>query len=382
MRLTNPLDATIASCIAVWAIAETALLPDQPATQFFFAVLISVPLFFRRAFPASAMTVIAGSLALHAVAAGSTAATFNPFPSLLVMTFTVAERLSERWRAVLFGVMPIGAMLIADRAGYFGEPGMEAAGALYLVFFVSAVWAVGRIVRARALALRRVSESVDERAIEAAGLERRRIARELHDIIAHSLSIVALQAAAAEQFVERDPARARTHLGATRRTAQGALDEMRHLLDLLNEGGASYAPQPGIGSIQDLVSETEAAGHACTVNIDLGAVQVSDGVALAVFRIVQEALTNVRKHAPGADVTVGVSHAPRRLLVSVENAPPRRGAALPPSASEGSGGGGGGGHGIPGMRERARLYDGTLSAAATPEGGWAVHASLPMDGAR
>ena len=107
--------------------------------------------------------------------------------------------------------------------------------------------------------LQSTREGSEQRAAEAAASERRRIARELHDIVAHSLSIVALQAAAAEQFVERDPARARTHLQLTRRTAQGALDEMRHLLEVLREDEASYAPQPGLSALPDLIVETEAA---------------------------------------------------------------------------------------------------------------------------
>lgn len=377
LRLTSTLDVCIAAAIAVWAIVETLLLPNQSAAQLVFALVISIPLAVRRSFPALVMSFIAAALVVHAAAAGSPDATFNPFPSLLVMTFTVGERIAAWWRAVLLGVVPIAAMLIADRLGYFGTPGMEATGALFLVFFVAAVWGFGRIVRARALALQRVSESAEERAHEAAALERRRIARELHDIIAHSLSIVALQAAAAEQFVERDPARARTHLSATRRTAQGALDEMRHLLDLLNEDGASYAPQPGLESIQELISDTEAAGHRVDAQIEVSATQVPESIALAAFRIVQEALTNVRKHAPGAAVRVTVSQQPAQLLVAVHNAAsaPRKTARAPLSIS-------GGGHGIPGMRERVRLYGGAFKAGATPDKGWLVQASLPLEGAR
>lgn len=375
-QLTTPLDLVIAAGIAVWAIVETAFLPDQAPSQFVFALVISVPLAFRRSFPGAMMTVVAAALVLRASVAGSPDATFNPFPSLLVMAFTVGERVSPWWRALLFGLMPIASMLLADRLGYFGTPGMEATGALYLVFFVAAVWGVGRLVRARALALQRVSAGAEELAHEAAALERRRIARELHDIIAHSLSIVALQAAAAEQFVERDPARARTHLSATRRTAQSALDEMRHLLDLLNEDGASYAPQPGLEAIEDLVSDTEAAGHRCSSRIDVAPTQIPDGVALAAFRIVQEALTNVRKHAPLADASVSVttSHHSRRLVVSVEN---RASGEQPPAAAIT-----GGGHGIPGMQERVRLYGGTFEAGPAPGGGWAVRAVFPLEGDR
>lgn len=375
MRLTNPLDICIAAGIGIWAITETLLLPDQSAAQIVFALMISIPLVFRRSFPVSMMTVIAVALVAHAVITGSQDATFNPFPSLLVMAFTIGERVAPWWRAALVGLMPVAAMLIADRVGYFGTPGMEATGALFLVFFVAAVWGFGRIVRARAVALQQVAESVEARAHEAAALERRRIARELHDIIAHSLSIVALQAAAAEQFVERDPSRARTHLSATRRTAQGALDEMRHLLDLLNEGDAGYEPQPGLESIQELIGDTEAAGHRCEVQIDVVETQIPDGIALAAYRIVQEALTNVRKHAPGSFVQVMVLQQPKQLIVNVSNGAPFVRASDRPDLSGVSGG-----HGIAGMTERVRLYGGSLTTGPSLDRGWLVEASLPLGG--
>lgn len=365
---TTPLDLAIAGGIGIWAVLEALLVPtSNPLAQLGFALLISLPLAVRRRFPAAVMLVVAAALVAHATTAGPDA-TFNPFPSLLVATFTVAERIAAWWWAALLGLVPIAAMLTAHVFGYFGQPGIETAGVGFLVFFVGATWSAGRIVRHRALSVQRADEGAAQRAAEAAASERRRIARELHDIVAHALSIVTLQAAAAEQFVERDPARARNHLQLTRRTAQGALDEMRHLLEVLREDDVSYTPQPGLSALPDLVAETEAAGHACTLVTDVAG-EIADGPALAVYRIVQESLTNVRKHAPGADVRVEVIALGTDLAVRIENGPAPT--AAPPVAIEGSG------RGLPGMRERARLYGGGLQAEPTADGGWCVRATIP-----
>lgn len=373
-RWTSPIDLAIAGGIAAWATLEALLVPSaDPLVQSAFALAISLPLALRRRFPAVVMLVIAATLVLHAAFAGADA-TFNPFPSLLVATFTVAERIGPWSLAVALGVVPIAAMITAHVLGYFGEVGIEAGGALFLVFFVGCTWAAGRIVRHRALSLHRTRQGSEQRAAEAAASERRRIARELHDIVAHSLSIVALQAAAAEQFVERDPDRARRHLQLTRRTAQEALTEMRHLLDVLREDSVSYAPQPGLSGLGDLVAEAEAAGNPCVLEVDPALESVPDGLSLAAYRIVQESLTNARKHAPGARVSVSIARERTALaVIVVSGAPTRDGDAAAVA---------GGGRGIPGMAERTRVYGGSLEAGLTRDGGWRVHATLPWEGAR
>ncbi|MEI3848957.1 MULTISPECIES: sensor histidine kinase [unclassified Microbacterium] len=367
---TSPLDLAIAGGIGAWAVLEALLVPSaHPLAQLGFALAISLPLAVRRRFPAAVLLVVAAALVLHAAVAGPDA-TFNPFPSLLVATFTVAERIGPWPLAVLLGLVPVAAMLGAHALGYFGATGIEAAGAVFLVFFVGSTWAAGRIVRHRALSLQHTRASSEQRAAEAAAAERRRIARELHDIVAHSLSIVALQAAAAEQFVERDPARARTHLQLTRRTAQGALDEMRHLLEVLREDEASYVPQPGLSALPDLIAETQAAGHRCTLTTDASVDGIPDGVALTVYRIVQESLTNVRKHAAGADIAVTVRATDGELEVAVQNGPaPGSGASVAVP---------GAGRGLPGMQERVRLYGGRVQSRRTPDGGWLVQAAIPV----
>lgn len=364
---TSPLDLAIAGGIALWAVLEALLVPSTNVlAQLGFALAVSLPLVVRRRFPALVMLAVAGALVLHAATSGPDA-TFNPFPSLLVATFTVAERIPSWWLAGLLGLVPIAAMLGAHALGYFGSPGIETAGTVFLVFFVGATWAAGRVVRHRAVTLQRTRDSSDRLAADAVAAERVRIARELHDIVAHALSIVALQAGAAEQFLDKDVERARRHLSLTRGTAQAALDEMRHLLGVLREDGAVYAPQPGLSGLPELIAETEAAGHVCRLVLDEAARDVPDGHALAVHRIVQESLTNVRSHAAGAPVEVRVSREPRVVVVEVVNGAP----ATADAGARGSG------RGLPGMGERVRVYGGTLDAGPA-DGGWRVLARLPL----
>lgn len=382
---TSPLDLAIAGGIGLWAALEAVLVPSSNVVaQLGFALAVSAPLVVRRRFPALVMLVIAGVLVAHAALAGADA-TFNPFPSLLVATFTVAERIRAWWFAALMALVPIAAMLAAHVLGYFGSPGIETAGTVFLVFFVGATWAAGRIVRHRALAVQRTRDSSDRLAADAVASERARIARELHDLVAHAVSIVVLQAGAAEQFLDKDVERARRHLALTRRTAQEALDEMRHLLGVLREDGVDYAPQPGLSGLPELVAETEAAGNPCT--IEVGDVErLPDGPALAVYRIVQESLTNVRKHAPGATATVRIGRRDRAVVVEVVNGRPRPGAdaagetaaalrdARDPRDARG-------GRGLLGMGERVRVYGGLLEHGPTPDGGWRVRAEFPAGAA-
>ncbi|PJJ71447.1 signal transduction histidine kinase [Diaminobutyricimonas aerilata] len=365
---TSSLDLAIAGTLAAWAIVEALLIPGAPVTaQLGFALAVTLPLVVRRRFPATVMLLLGVAFVVHAATSGAHA-TFNPFPSLLVATFTVASHVAPLWRSALLGVVPIAAMLGSHLLGYFGTPGIEKAGALFLFFFVGATWAAGRIVRQRGLAVDRTREDVDRVAGEAVALERTRIARELHDVIAHAVSVVVLQAGAAEQFLDRDPERARKHLAITRRTAQEALEEMRHLLGVLREDDVHYAPQPGLERVPELVAETRAAGHVVRLETDGAHADVPDGVSLAGYRIVQEALTNVRKHAQHAEVTVLVQTDGERVRVAV------RSSAGAPGGDTSTGGG----HGILGMRERVRVYGGSIDAGPTADGGWTVDAVLPV----
>jgi len=366
-RWTTPLDAAVAGGLAGWGLLEVALTPEVPAPAgVAFTLACTLPLAVRRRFPGTVMTVVCLALVAHAATTG-VGATFTPFPSLLLATFTVAVQVGVTWRAVALGLLPVLAMTTAGQLGYFGPEGAEPRAAGILVFFVGGAWAGGRVVRQRALAALRAERDAGAAAEQAVADERARIARELHDVVAHAVSVVVLQTGAAEQFVERDPQRARRHVQLARRTAGEAMTEMRHLLDVLREGDAGYAPQPGIDRLEELVAEAREAGLLVALDVR-GDAPVPDGTSLAVYRLVQESLTNVRKHAPGAAARVEVSVEDTRVRVLVED----DGAGTsPPEPAPGTG------HGLPGMRERVRVYGGSLDAGPGPDGGWTVRAELP-----
>jgi signal transduction histidine kinase len=209
-----------------------------------------------------------------------------------------------------------------------------------------------------------------ERAEHAAVAEERgRIARELHDVVAHGVSVIAIQADAAEAALDRDPELARTPLRTIRSSAKQAMEEMRRLLDVLREDGdgGELLPQPGFGQVGELVEHARGAGVDVTLAVDGEPRPLAPGLDLSAYRIVQEGLTNVRKHAAGAPARVTVKWAPHELALEVRDSGP------------GGGSNGSGGHGLVGMRERVRIHGGELHAGPVPEGGFAVRARLPIE---
>jgi signal transduction histidine kinase len=242
---------------------------------------------------------------------------------------------------------------------------------VFLLFFVGGTWAVGRLVRQRAL---HADAAASVQAQVAVTAERARIARELHDVVAHSISIVSVQAAAADAYLDRDAAQAREHLDAVRRTAHDALSEMRRLCGVLREDAAVLLPQPTLDRVSELVAEARGAGVQLELVQEGERRELPPGLDLAAFRILQEALTNVRKHATGAAVTVELDGDSEGLRVHVRNGPPPdatgplivRADSLP-----------GGGHGLIGLRERAELLGGGITHRHTSDGGFELIAKLP-----
>ncbi|MGW0711004.1 sensor histidine kinase [Streptomyces sp. NPDC002643] len=229
--------------------------------------------------------------------------------------------------------------------------------------------------------------TAEERARRTVLEERSRIARELHDVVAHHMSVISIQAQVAPHLVEHPSEELRENLDGIRQNALEALTELRRVLGVLRaedpttpddphgmtpaaEGAAPHAPQPTLDRLDALVENTRAAGLDVTVEIDGEVRPLSPGVELSAYRIVQEALSNALRHAPGSTVRVELTHFPRGLQLRVINSRPRRPA--PPSP--------GAGHGLLGMRERAAMLGGTLMATETSHGGFAVVAFLPRNG--
>ena len=197
--------------------------------------------------------------------------------------------------------------------------------------------------------------------------ERARIAREMHDVVAHELSAIAVRAETAPYRVPALPGEARTELAEMATTARRALVELQQLIGVLRaeDQQADRAPQPGLASVPDLVAAARADG--VEVTADLAQLDVPPPLGLTVFRIVQQALANAVQHAPGAPVDLAVRREDGRLVVVVTNGVGLRR------------GGTGAGVGLLGMRERAELHGGSLAAGSTPDGGFAVRAELPLD---
>ncbi|MDE3131933.1 MAG: sensor histidine kinase, partial [Acidobacteriota bacterium] len=247
--------------------------------------------------------------------------------------------------------------------------------------------AVGRALRGRHV----LAQSLERRALEveaerdrtaqlAVAQERDRIARELHDVIAHSVSVIIVQAGAGERLLEADRERAREAFATIRETGGDALEELRRLLGLLRAGAGAGGsePQPSLERLDALLAQARAGGLSVSCEVTGMSRPLPPGIGLAAYRIIQEALTNVRKHAgPGAAATVNVRYSPGALVLNV--ADDGRGAAR--ADGRGAAGADGRGHGLIGMRERVTLYGGRLDAGAREGGGFEVVASIPLVGA-
>jgi signal transduction histidine kinase len=232
------------------------------------------------------------------------------------------------------------------------------------------VWCIGRILRRERRLVAALTEAQDRLAAAASAAERQRIARDVHDVVGHSLTVMLLNVSGARRVLTRDPAAAAEALDRAEQAGRGSLQSVRAIVGLLrtpDEAGAE--PRPGAADIVGLVDTAAAAGLPVRAQVagDLDAIDPYAG--LAAYRLVQEALANVEHHAPGADVVVQVVNDNDRLAVSVRNGPARH--APPPPAGRG-------GSGLDGMRQRVGAVGGTVSAG--PRGdGWEVEGSIPLE---
>jgi signal transduction histidine kinase len=247
-----------------------------------------------------------------------------------------------------------------------------------VTFFWIVPWLAGRTIRNQTSLARELAEKaerarhareVDER--RAIALERSRIARELHDVLAHNLSVMVVQASAARRVLDKSPVQAVQAAELIERTGREALAEIRHLFGPIRRGdGEDLSGPPSIARVDELARRARAAGLRVELRIDGEPVDLPAGIDLAAYRIVQEALTNAIKHAGSARACVTVSYEPNEVVLSVED--DGEGPRGDDGLSEA-----GGGHGLVGMRERAALYGGIVDARRRPSGGFAVHARLP-----
>jgi signal transduction histidine kinase len=321
-------------------------------------VAMSLALVWRRRAPLVVLAFVftSGSLLYLAIGAPEALGTFLP---QLAAIYAVGRYAEPRALVLAAPVALLGTAIHEVK-----DPNFTLSGpAIFFWALLAAAWPVGHAFRRRALAVEEL-QRVRQADIAA---ERIRIARELHDVVGHGISIVVLQVVAALGMLESgDHELARGRLLATERSARDTLAEMRRLLELLDEHDAPLAPQPGLTDLERLISEGRDAG----VDVDLEAtgepIELPAGLELAAYRVVQEALTNVIKHARPCRALVRVAYGTDQLAVEVLD----EGAVVASSPI--------GGRGLAGMRERVALYDGVLEVGPRAGGGFAVRARFPV----
>lgn len=283
----------------------------------------------------------------------------------LYCLYTLAARSDRRVTAVAWGVSIVLGIAFA--------PG----NLLGVALLVTAPTLLGLSVHARHDVQRELAEQAHRHQEERAVLEeRQRIARELHDVVAHHMSVIAIHAEAAPYKVERPPAELAESFADIRAAALEGLTELRRILGVLRTvPDAPAEPQPGLERLDDVVASARSGGLDVETSVTGEPPAVlPQGIGLSAYRILQESLSNVMRHAPGAAVRVEIGFAAAAVRLGVVNGPAPAGREVMLT--------GGGGHGLVGMRERVAMLDGRLEAGPTPDGGFSVIAVLPLEGKR
>ncbi len=348
-------------------------------------LLMIVSVAIRRRVPVAAFVTAAAAAAWQVIAFGvSNGAAGGPAPrgplpadvALLVLLYTVAAYRPRRYSVPAL-LTCIGGSLVAVLV-WLPVPGQVGLGErLFLASFLFggislACWILGDSMRYRRgyyAALEDKAARLEAEAKVAAAVERARIARELHDVVAHHVSVMVVQADGAGYVLRSDPDRASAALAAVSATGRQALTELRRLLGVLRstDQHADLAPVPGLGELRELLDQARAAGLEVSYTLTGKPRGLPEGAELAAYRVVQESLTNTRKHGGlAATAAVTLAYEQRGLVVQVSD----DGMAAPSGEP--------GGHGLAGMRERIGMYGGTVTAGPLPGGGFRVRAWLPF----
>jgi len=323
-----------------------------------------VALAWRRRHPLLVAAIVMGS-----IIATNPDGEFTTLLAIVLVSFTLgSEQDAPRsWIGLALVAVPFLVALALE--------GLEPSDVAAALVFLGGPWSVGVFTRRRAAstdeAIDRTARLEQERDAQIAAVaaeERVRIARELHDIVSHSISVVAIQTQAVRRRLGPELAREAADLAAVEATARQALAEMRRLFGVLRSDGevAPLAPQPGLGELDRLLHQVRAAGLPVDLTVEGERVELSPGVDLAAYRIVQEGLTNTLRHASAQRASVSLRYLPTTLEVAVEDDGhgPRRHH--------------GGGHGLVGIRERVALYGGTVEFGPASGGGTRLAATLPV----
>ena len=375
-----PLAIAIIGLVDIATNARSRAFPGAPALHVGFLLAGVIPLGLRRRAPILAPTsAIAFATGWASVWPKDSQASFEAFLVLVMAAYAIgAENRGKRLKratALLVAYFVASQLVLLATGGSEGD-------VVPVVVWMTAAWGIGMIIRSRSDQMRRaralaaqLEAGAERRAAEAVEQERSRIARELHDVVAHGLSVVVVQAAAERRALAHgtaDPASTDAVLESVERAGREALVDLRRLLGLVRQVDEppALAPQPSLAEIDTLLAPIREAGVDIAVNLDGSSEDLPAGVDLTAYRIVQESLTNVLKHARANKVEVTIRHQQGRLDIEVVD-DGRVTARDEPAAP-------GGGHGLLGMRERVSVFGGTLSAGPRKEGGWAVRARLPV----
>ncbi len=354
--------------------------PSQPGADLGALLLVFVmcaPLVLRRRYPLAVLWATMAAASLVLVTDGARQPNLYPCVVLACLVAVYSAVAHSPYRLPVLATVPMAALL----ATVMRELMLITVPADYLPFVLLAplVAAAGghHVWRRRAgedrQRLAAEARAQEEALRDAVAGERERIARELHDVVTHHVSVMVIQAGAARAVLAAAPDQSREALLAVESTGRSALTELRHVMGLLAESapGGPKDPQPGIEDLPELIGRMHAAGVSVRLTVCGEHRPVTSGIGLTAYRVVQEALTNMVQHAPGAAATVVVEYTPQMLQIEVGNTEPGIPAAT----------GSTGGRGLIGLRERLAVYGGTLRAGARPSAGYRVEARIPLDAA-
>ena len=370
IRGIAPSDLALAGALAVLALLDVLLSSDWRGPVAVNAVVVpamALTLAWRRRYPLLVVALVMGGIVGLSLAFG-TSETWSYVFITVVAVYSAAAHGSHRLAAAL--LIAVGSVIAT-----LHDPAIHAFGdaiwssSLFGLAFLAGL--TGWRFQHRSSALERRAEELEreeeERAVAAAAEERQRIARELHDVISHSLGVMVLQAGAAEQVVQRDPERAREVLRSIRAAGQEAIGEMSTLLGLVRgQAESSREPQPSLADIGRLVQNGRDGGHPIQLTIEGERRALPAALELSAFRIIQEGLTNALKHSGGAPTQVVVRYLENELHLEVSD------------EGTGSGNGAGSGSGLAGISERVAVFGGRFVAGPRTGGGWTMNAELPL----
>jgi signal transduction histidine kinase len=382
-------DAALAAVLLVLSVPPlTALRGSNHALSLLLVAAIVAPIAWRRRAPYSVCLLIA----VLAVLQWFTSRELTVYLAVLVAFYTVAAHAQVRRVLVAGALLEAGAVLAAT---HWPVPGAHAAwGWLIATGLIVAAGLLGYYIRTARQAHRaslaqraeRLEREREQQAQLAVAAERSRIARELHDIVAHNIAMMIALAEGAAATAAESPGQAVSLMGDISSAGRAALSEMRRLLGVLRQPVLSgHAPQPSLADLDNLLAGVRTAGLPTRLTVTGEPFGVPASAQLALYRMVQEALTNSIKHAPGASAEVCLTYLPGAVELEVtddgrrdEPAPANAGKPLPAARADGGIDVPGSGHGLVGMRERAAVFGGKVTAGSRPGGGWRVHTILRL----